>query len=304
MKRRIRSSALVVLASVCIGLALAVSAGWSQPFWSNWLGSEKDVPYVPTTPEVVSRMLELADLEQGDVLYDLGSGDGRIVIAAAQEYGVRAVGIDIDPALVSESRANAREEGVDGKVAFREGNLFEEDISEATALTMYLLQDVNLRLRPRLLQELRPGTRIVSHAFDLGEWEPDETVYEGASVLYKWVVPANVSGVWRWTGPGGSGGAENSHEMRLDQEFQKVSGAVRTGGAERTLHLVTLEGEELSFRTETLHEGRLETMNYRGTVRGDAIEGTATPAEGGQSLPWRATRDSGTATPLDSEAGE
>lgn len=296
--RGTRTAQCTALACFCLCLLLAASSGLAQS-WSVWLGSEKDVPYVPTTPEVVARMLELAELKQDDVLYDLGSGDGRIVIAAAQEYKVRAVGIDIDPALVNESRANAREAGVDGLATFREGDLFEEDIGEATALTMYLLQDVNLRLRPRLLRELRPGTRIVSHAFDLGEWEPDETVYEGASVLYKWTVPANVSGVWRWTG---DAGPRDGHEIGLRQRFQKVTGAMRNAGSERTLHLVTLRGAELSFRTESEQGGRLESLDYSGIVRGDVIEGTVTPAGGGRSRPWRAIRNPGTAAQLDPEA--
>lgn len=149
-----------------------------------------DVPFVPTPPEVVEEMLRIANLQPGDVLYDLGSGDGRIVILAAQRYGVRAVGIDINPERIAEARANARKAGVERLTTFRQGDLFEANIRPATVVTLYLLPSVNEKLRPKLLSELRPGTRIVSHAFDMEGWEPQE-VFEvaGGRRIYLWVVP-------------------------------------------------------------------------------------------------------------------
>ena len=149
----------------------------------------RDVPFVPTPEKVVERMLEIAKVGPNDLVYDLGSGDGRIVIAAAKKHGARGVGIDIDPERVKEARANARSAGVSDRVEFREADLFKTDLSEATVVTLYLLSSVNLQLRPKLLSELKPGTRIVSHAFDMGDWKPLRTEKVGSSTVYYWVVP-------------------------------------------------------------------------------------------------------------------
>ncbi len=147
-----------------------------------------DVPYVPTPEEVVAEMLKLANVSKGDVVYDLGCGDGRIIIASAKA-GARGVGVDIDPDRIRESNENAEKAGVADRVKFIEGDLFEANISGATVVTLYLLPEVNLRLRPKLLRELKPGTRIVSHNYDLGDWKPEKTVRLGDRILYYWVVP-------------------------------------------------------------------------------------------------------------------
>lgn len=151
-----------------------------------------DVPYVPTPQPVVDRMLEMAEVDENDVVYDLGSGDGRIVIRAAETYGSRGVGIEIDPERVRDARENAREAGVSDLVEFRQGDLFEADISEATVVTLYLLPEVNLKLRPLLFEQLRPGTPVVSHGFDMDAWEPDETDTVDASRIYRWTIPEEV----------------------------------------------------------------------------------------------------------------
>jgi precorrin-6B methylase 2 len=148
-----------------------------------------DVPYVPTRPAVVDGMLKLANLKTGDVLYDLGCGDGRIVVAAAKKYGVTAMGFDIDPERIAEANANAKAAGVTSKVKFVKANLFTTDLSKATVITMYLLPTVNMELRPKILA-LKPGTRIVSHAFDMGDWKADKTEMVDGSTLYYWTVPA------------------------------------------------------------------------------------------------------------------
>jgi SAM-dependent methyltransferase len=153
---------------------------------------DADVPYVPTPQPVVDRMLEMAEVDENDVVYDLGSGDGRIVIRAAEEYGSRGVGIEIDPELVQEARTNAREAGVGDLVEFRQGDLFKADISGATAVTMYLLPDVNLKLRPLLFEQLRPGTPVVSHGFDMDEWEPEKTDMVDGNRIYRWTIPDQV----------------------------------------------------------------------------------------------------------------
>jgi SAM-dependent methyltransferase len=168
----------LLLFAAFLGLCLALQAAMAR-----------DVPYVPTSEAVVEEMLELAGVGPGDVVYDLGCGDGRIVIAAAKKHGARGVGIDIDPKRIAEARQNARKEGVAGKVEFRENDLFQADIGDATVVTLYLLSSVNLKLRPKLLKELKPGTRIVSHAFDMGDWQPAETRQVGATTIYYWIVP-------------------------------------------------------------------------------------------------------------------
>ncbi|MGZ8265473.1 MAG: SAM-dependent methyltransferase [Burkholderiales bacterium] len=149
-----------------------------------------DVIFVPTPNDVVDKMLELAKVTAQDIVYDLGCGDGRIVITAAQKYGVRAVGIDIDPQRIKEATANAKAAKVTDKVKFIEGDLFEADIGEATVVTLYLLTRLNEKLKPKLLKDLKPGTRVVSHAFDMGDWAPEQKANVGASTVYLWRIPA------------------------------------------------------------------------------------------------------------------
>ncbi len=163
---------------------------------SNLLAQEKkisptlDVPYVPTKPEVVKGMLGMAGVKSGDVVYDLGCGDGRIVITAVKDYGATGVGVDIDPERIQEANANAEKAGVKDKVQFMEGNLYDLDFSKASVVTLYLLPDVNLKLKPKLLKQLKPGSRIVSHAFNMGDWEPEATKQVNGETIYLWTVPA------------------------------------------------------------------------------------------------------------------
>jgi SAM-dependent methyltransferase len=149
-----------------------------------------DVRYEPSTPEIVDEMLRLAGVKRGDVVYDLGCGDGRIVIAAAQKYGARGVGIDIDPQRIKEAQENARKAGVTRRVRFINQDLFEADIHEASVVMLYLLPWVNLRLRPKLWSELKPGTRVVSHSHDMGDWKPEKESQAGGDTIYLWTIPA------------------------------------------------------------------------------------------------------------------
>jgi tRNA G37 N-methylase Trm5 len=165
--------------AAAIVLAAPASARAQQP----------DVIFVPTPYEVVDEMLRLAKVKKGDVLYDLGSGDGRIPVTAAKRFGVRAVGIDIDPQRIKEATENAKKNGVSKLVTFRQEDLFKTDFKEATVVTLYLLPDLNVKLRPRLLTELKPGTRIVSHQFDMGTWQPEKKVELNGRVVYLWTVP-------------------------------------------------------------------------------------------------------------------
>jgi len=185
---------------IVLYVSIAITGSWAiECAQQSLLGAvaqerQLDVPFVPTPHEVVEEMLRLANVGKNDVVYDLGCGDGRIVIAAAQKFGARAVGVDIDPERIRESNENARQAGVTDRVKFLQQNFFETDLSEATVVTLYLLPEVNLRLRPKLLRELKPGTRIVSHAFDMGDWKPEKVVkvpYDDREyTIYYWVVPS------------------------------------------------------------------------------------------------------------------
>jgi SAM-dependent methyltransferase len=152
-----------------------------------------DVIYVPTPNEVVDAMLQLANTNSNDIVYDLGSGDGRIPITAAQKYNARGIGIDINPQRIREANQNARSAGVSDRVEFRQQDLFQADFSDATVVTLYLLSSLNEKLKPRLLSELKPGTRIVSHTFAMGNWQPEKTIQVGGRNIYLWVVPENPS---------------------------------------------------------------------------------------------------------------
>lgn len=154
---------------------------------------KKDVPYVPTSQIVVDEMLKIANVNKRDIVYDLGCGDGRIVITAAQKYGAKGVGVDIDPQRIKEANENAERAKVTDKVKFIEGDLFKTDFKEATVVTLYLLPEVNMKLRPKLLKELKPGTRIVSHAFDMGDWKPEQTISVDGSTIHFWTVPEKKS---------------------------------------------------------------------------------------------------------------
>jgi ribosomal protein L11 methylase PrmA len=176
---------MAVAAAVLVAVP-AFSTAQPQPRKPS---QQPDVIFVPTPHEVVDDMLRLANVKKGDILYDLGSGDGRIAIAAAKKYGVKAVGIDIDPDRIREATENARKAGVTNLVEFRQEDLFKADFREATVVTLYLLPDLNVKLRPRLWEDLKPGTRIVSHQFDMGTWKPDKRLESNGRVVYFWTIP-------------------------------------------------------------------------------------------------------------------
>lgn len=170
---------------IFLGILLSLTSCTSKKAISERL----DVPYVATKPEVVEAMLQVAQVNKNDIIYDLGCGDGRIVITAAKEYGATGVGVDIDPNRIKEANRNAQKEGVSDQVQFIQQDLFEVDFSKATVVTLYLLPYVNLKLKPKLLEHLKPGTRIVSNEFDMGDWKPEKEVKVGGSTIYFWTIP-------------------------------------------------------------------------------------------------------------------
>ncbi len=172
--------------AVVVVLALALGAGGVAIAAQYEAGG--DVPYVPTPPEVVEAMLKLANVKSGDFVVDLGCGDGRIVVMAAGKFGAHGRGVDLNPVRIKEAEANAQKAGVTDRVKFVQGNLFEADIKDATVVTLYLLPDVNLKLRPKLLKDLKVGTRIVSHSFDMGDWQPEKKIELGWRRIYLWTV--------------------------------------------------------------------------------------------------------------------
>jgi SAM-dependent methyltransferase len=301
MKHRLLKQFCVIL--ICL---LVVSAFVSLPSLTATSqvipdGQEKtklDVPYEPSSEEVVKAMLEIAQVGKDDLVYDLGCGDGRIVIAAAQKTGAHGVGVDLDPERIKESLENARKANVTNRVQFFQRDLFETDISKATVVMLYLWPEVNLKLRPKLLRELKPGTRVVSHSHDMGSWKHDQTMRtpDGHRV-YFWVIPANVMGIWEWTLPG----EKERYVMRLSQQFQLVSGTLRSGPDEIPVQNLELRGDRLEFIMERFFKGQTQVLRFTGRVQRHFIEGMAEDmtagSQGGQT--WKAKRDPSTWKPLD-----
>ena len=264
-------------------------------------GQEKinlDVPYEPSSEEVVRTMLEMASVSKEDIVYDLGCGDGRIVIAAARKTGARGVGVDLDPERIKESLVNARKANVTDRVRFLQQDLFQADIGKATVIMLYLWPEVNLKLRPKLLRELRPGARVVSHSHDMGSWKPDQSTAaaEGHRV-YFWVIPANVTGVWEWDVPGG----KKHYVMKLNQQFQQVSGTLQLGSDEIPVKNPELRGNHLQFMAERFFEGQVQILRFAGRVQEHLIEGTVEgmPVGSGEKQLWKARRDASSVQSID-----
>lgn len=242
------------LALLAAALVFTATAQAQTKEYTPSVGQEgKDVIWVPTPEALVQKMLDMAKLTSSDVHYDLGSGDGRTVIAAAKR-GNRAIGIEYNPDMVELSKRNAQKEGaaIAARAEFIRGDIFETDFSTATVLTLYLLPSLNLKLRPTILN-MKPGTRVVSHAFTMGDWTADQTEQVEGRTAYLWIVPAKVDGNWRIQGGG---------ELALKQTFQKIEGSV--GGS--AISNATLRGDAISFSAA----GR----EYSGRVNGNRIDGT------------------------------
>ena len=290
---------LHILGGVSSCLAVMMAGLWlsacAQP-----QPKKPDVEYVPTPHHVVAEMLRLAAVTPTDVVYDLGCGDGRVLIAAAQLYKARGVGIDIDPQRIEESRINAHQAGVVERVQFLQQDLFETDIREATVVTLYLLPQLNRQLRPKLFSDLQPGTRIVSHDFDMGDWQPDQVMHvPGAAyehTVFYWIIPASVDGRWQMSLPTLIG--ERRYLLRLQQRYQEVRGTV---SAEREAMLITnatLTGDRLRFIVITDIQGEEVQMSFDGRVSGDAMRGSVEVHGGAIAgrYDWASHRDA--ASPL------
>jgi hypothetical protein len=267
----IRFTAFAMLMTA--GFAFAQPA--QKPFEPYSGQPGKDVVWVPTSQALVDKMLDMAKLAPNEVHMDLGSGDGRTVITAAKR-GARSTGIEYNPDMVELSKANAAKAGVGDKATFVKADLFETDFSRASVITLFLLPDINLKLRPKIL-DLKPGTRIVSNTFTMGEWKDDETatVDESAGCSYYctahlWIVPAKVAGTWH----------SAQGDLTLKQEFQMVQGSLKSGAQTLAVTNAKLRADQISFNA-----GDAE---YRGQVSGNTMEGTV--ASGGKTAKWSATR--------------
>ena len=250
-----------------------------------------DVPYVPTNQQTVDAMLRVANVGPGDFVIDLGAGDGRILVTAAKQRGARGFGVDIDPQRVSEAIENARAAGVSDRVRFFRRNLYDTKIAEATVLTLYLLPRVNIELRPRLLAELKPGTRVVSHDFDMGDWQADlrVTVRGAGSEIYYWVIPAQVAGRWQVKAAAPRG--RQTFEIEFKQKYQELEATVRGFEHPAAVRDARIDGDRVLFTVvddadfahRVRYEGRVSGNGISGLLRGD---GSAPRGE----HKWRATR--------------
>ena len=235
----------------------------------------KDVVWVPTPQELVNKMLNIAKVTPDDYVIDLGSGDGRTVITAAK-IGAKATGIEYNPDMVALSKENAKKEGVGDKAEFIQADLYETDLSKATVITMFLLPEINLKLRPRLL-DLKPGTRIVSNTFTMGEWEADQEVtteenWNSWNTAYLWIIPAKVGGKWKL----------GNEELEFTQEYQFIKGTLKKGAKSISIADGRLEGNSITFTAGD--------EKYSGTVSDKIIKGTVTDSSAGTKSDWIATR--------------
>lgn len=270
MQSQFRHALVTVLAAAALLCALPAQAQSNGSEFTPHVGQAgKDVIWVPTPKALVMKMLKMADVKPGDVVFDLGSGDGITVITAAKEFGVSATGIEYNPDMVELSKRNAQKEGVADKALFIRGDIFATDFSKATVLTMYLLPYLNMKLRPTILN-MKPGTRVVSHAFTMEEWAPDQTDSTEGRTAYMWIVPAKVDGKWK-IGQG---------ELELTQKFQDIEGSYRVGDTTWRVTNTNLRGEQISFS--------IGSATYSGRVTGPTMQGTMKPRPDGLTTTWSA----------------
>ena len=262
----------MIAATVLVSALSFGSAAAAQQEYTPSVGQEgKDVIWVPTPQSLVERMLQMAGVKSTDYVIDLGSGDGRTVITAAKKFGATALGIEYNPDMVELARRNATKEGVSEKAQFQQADIFATDFSKATVLTMYLLPSLNLKLRPTILN-MRPGTRVVSHAFTMDDWQPDQTDSSDGRTAYMWIVPAKVGGTWKIDV---TGAGARSYEATLNQTFQNVAGNAKADNKTVQLSNGKLRGDTITFG---LDDGT--HRDFTGRVAGNRIEGTVKAGSG------------------------
>jgi hypothetical protein len=270
---------VAVLALAAFAATAAAQAQKKDDFTPQVGQAGKDVIWVPTPEDLVERMLRMAQTTPNDFVIDLGSGDGRIAIAAAKKFNARAMGIEYNPDMVEVSNRTAAKEGVAGKARFVKADIFESDFSQATVITMYLLPGLNLKLRPKLL-DMKPGTRIVSHQFNMDDWQPDETTNIDGRRAYFWLIPAKVAGTWRFQS--GSEGLD----VTLEQKYQMLEGTVKLGTVNAGLRDAKLAGDKISFAF--VDQGGVR-RDFTGKVSGNTMDGTM-KLETGPESKWTATK--------------
>ena len=275
------------LLAAALALPVAAQNAAKDKEYTPSVGQEgKDVIWVPTPQALVERMLDMAKLTSMDIHYDLGSGDGRTVITAAKR-GAQAIGVEYNPDMVALSERAAAKEGVSARAKFIRGDIFETDFSHATVVTLYLLPSLNVKLRPTILK-MKPGTRVVSHAFSMDDWQPDQTENVEGRTAYLWIVPAPVEGTWRWSV---AGSGQKEYELILRQQFQHVEGLVKLdSGKMGQLRNVKLQGDQISFSVfEISGVSGSVRRDYAGRVSGNTIQGVF-KLDSGSEVKWAATR--------------
>lgn len=269
--------------SLALAMLAAAPVACAQQF-KPYVGQQgKDVVWVPTPDEVVERMLNMAQTKSEDYVIDLGAGDGKIAITAARKFGAKALGIEFNPDMVAHAQGNARAAGVVGKAQIVQGDIFATDFTQATVLTMYLLPSLNMKLRPQILA-MRPGTRVVAHAFNMEDWEPDETSDVDGRRAFLWIVPASVNGRWAMELSGGGGSEKLS--LNLDQKFQKIEGTAYLGAVQAGLREPHLSGARISF---AYVDNKGVRRDFAGRVNRNSMEGSFR-TDGGQEGRWSATK--------------
>jgi len=286
LPQRSRGS-LVGIFALALVTAMQSQSGSAQDFG--------DTPYVQTPQNVVDHMLQVAKVGAGDYVIDLGSGDGRMIITAAKKHGARGFGVDLDRRLVQLANRLAARAGVAERAKFYERDLYQTDLTAASVVTIYLLPEVNLMVRPKLLATLKPGTRVVSHDYDMGEWPPDLRFEMDApgkpvgrdqrSKVFYWVVPGNAAGTWRWQLT--RNGVSEEHVLSVTQNFQMLQGSLMAGKQRFTLRDARLTGEEIAF--EAVDAGGTAGYRFAGRITGHGVSGTVR-LTGGIELPWNGTR--------------